>query len=49
MFPSDHPCVFIDALVYPVIQISSRTVEKKYFNENSTGVFVEAISMTPSI
>ncbi len=46
---SDHFCIFFDILICVTTESRSVTVRKRCINENTSVLFMEAISSTPSI
>ncbi|KAF7648802.1 hypothetical protein LDENG_00151480 [Lucifuga dentata] len=44
---SDHFCIFFDALVSPVIHARTKTVKKRYINEDTSALFMKALSNSP--
>ena len=46
---SDHFCIFFDILISPTVEARSISVKKRCLNENTSALFMKAISLTPSI
>jgi len=46
---SDHFCIFFDILTSPAIEARSVSVKKRCSNENTSVLFMKAISLKPSI
>ncbi|KAK9973180.1 hypothetical protein ABG768_023923 [Culter alburnus] len=46
---SDHFCIFFDILISPTVEDRSISVKKRCLNENTSALFMKAISLTPSI
>ncbi len=46
---SDHFCIFFDILISVSTESRSVSVRKRCINENTSALFMEAISLTPSI
>ena len=46
---SDHLCIFLEMNITPIILTQSRTVKKRHINESTSALFMEAISLTPTL
>ncbi len=46
---SDHFCIFFDILISVTTESKSVSVRKRCINENTSALFMKAISLTPSI
>ncbi len=46
---SDHLCIFFDILISVTTESRSVSVRKRCINENTSVLFMKAISLTPSI
>ncbi len=46
---SDHFCIFFDILISVTTESRSVSVRKRCINENTSVLFMKAISLTPSI
>ncbi len=46
---SDHFCIFFDILISVTTEYRSVSVRKRCINENTSVLFMKAISLTPSI
>ncbi len=46
---SDHFCIFFDILISATTESRSVSVRKRCINENTSALFMKAISLTPSI
>ncbi len=46
---SDHFCIFFDILISVTTESRSVSVRKRCINENTSALFMKAISLTPSI